>query len=166
MVYVFLSRFSNSLSLYYYYYYFFLKSEILCDTGFWSSIRFYWNAFISTYLEKNPKILFRVSLLIVFAFFFSRLVFSFFGTFLLLLFLSLTPMELTDFLQNKFLTYQMFVNLKQVCINIIYTTVKYGDSGGERKMQEKKFSPPPQSPHRNTNPGFFLCLSSYTKKRF
>lgn len=114
--------------------------------------------------KKNPKYYLGFLYWLVLYFFLAGW-FSLFLYFFVTVVLSLTAMELTDFLQNKILTYQMFVNLKQVCINIIYTTVKYGDSEGERKMQEKKFSPPSQSPHRNTNPGFFLCLSSYTKKR-
>lgn len=52
----------------------------------------------------------------------------------------LAPMELTDFHQNRFLTYQMFVNPEQVCmcVDLIYASVKCVGSRGERKIQQKK----------------------------
>lgn len=72
-------------------------------------------------------------------------------------FLQFAPMELTDFHQNKFLTYQMLVNPKQVCmcVDMIYASVKYVGSRGERKMQQKKTKITSQWPHAETQVFFF-----------
>lgn len=113
-------------------------------------------------LGRKSKILFRVPLLISFVFFLVGW-FSLFLYFFVVVVLSLAPMELTDFLQNKILMYQIVVNVKQVCIciNIIYTSVKYGDSRGERKMQEKKKIP---NSCVETQVLLFSCVFPVTQK--
>lgn len=88
-------------------------------------------------------------------------IFGFVSIFCLFVFFSFfhfAPMELTDFHQNKFLTYQMLVNPEQVCmcVDLIYASVKCMGSRGEGKMQqEKKQNHVPMAPYRNTSPTLF-----------